>query len=107
MALTIGRTWQWLAHQTDTVSGRLDTFYSCCSQGAVPCILARLAEAGTIVVMSIADSLVTAIQEASTQCQEGAGYLPTACSLTLQMALVAQSGREACTAAQLVGFCLN
>lgn len=75
MALTTGFTWQWLAHQTDTVPGKPDTFYSCCFQGPVLCILPRLSEAGTMAVMPIANSLVTAIQGASTQCQAGAGHL--------------------------------
>lgn len=77
MALTTGFTWQWLAPQTDTVSGKPDTFYSCCFEGAVPCLPPppRLAEAGTTAVMPIADSLVSAIQRANTQCQAGAGHL--------------------------------
>lgn len=57
-----------------------------------------------MVVMLIADSLVTAVQGAVTQCQ--AGHLQHV-HITLQMAIVVQGGRDPCAASQLVGFFLS
>lgn len=67
-------TWQRLAHHTDTVSGKLDTFCRCCSQSfSAFYILLRLAEAGTMVLMVIADSLQALFKELSLSTSQGLG----------------------------------